>query len=281
MSSNRIARHPHPYALAASLPKTLPDARIRYGEDSPVQFADLRIPKGHTPAGGFPVIIFIHGGGWLADWTKDYSAPFVEALTSAGFATWDVEFRRMGNCKGGYPSTFQDVARAADHARALAPSFPLDLDRVIAIGHSSGGHLALWLAGRGGLSSESPLYAADPIRLKGVISIAGVNDLDYALEHGTRADILQLLDTIREQADPLMAQTSPARLLPMDVPQTLIVGTAEDRWRRDMTHHYAQAALRAGDAVQLLEPEGLDHFDVVDPAGPAFELVVAAAKAMV
>jgi len=270
-----------PHGLAALLPKTLPCTRIRYGDDSPVQFADLRLPDATPPAAGFPVILFVHGGAWLADWTKDYTAPFVEALTAAGFATWDVEFRRIGNSGGGYPGTFLDVARAADHLRTVARAYPLDLANVIGVGHSSGGHLALWLAARAGLPAGSALHGADPLRLKGVISIAGVNDLEHALEHGGRADILHMLGTgSASEAAGLFAETSPARLLPFGMPQALVVGTLEEPWRIAMTAAYARAAVQAGDRVELIEPAGLDHFAVVDPSGPAVAIVAGAARAM-
>lgn len=274
MSKASTARHPHPHALAASLPKTLPDARIRYGEASPVQFADLRLPRTAPPPGGFPVAIFVHGGGWLADWTKDYAAPFVEALTGAGLATWDLEFRRMGNRNGGYPETFRDVGLAADYLREVARSYPLDLGRIVAMGHSTGGHLALWLAGRRNLRPESPLFVSDPLPLKGVISIGGVNDLEHSLEVGGRTDVLTLLGaTSVVEAAPLFGETSPLRLLPFGVPQVLVLGTLEGDWRIEMTRAYAETVKQSGDALRLLEPEGMDHFDVVDPLGPAFDLI--------
>lgn len=277
-----MARHPHPHALAASLPKTLPDARIRYGEASPVQFADLRLPRTPPPPGGFPVAVFVHGGGWLADWTKDYAAPFVEALTGAGLATWDLEFRRMGNRNGGYPETFRDVGLAADHLREVARSYPLDLNRVVAMGHSTGGHLALWLTGRHNLRPESPLFVPDPLPLKGVISLGGVNDLEHSLEFGGRADILTLLGaTSATEAASLFNETSPLRLLPFGVPQVLILGTLEDDWRIEMTRAYAETAKRSGDVVRLLKPEGMDHFDVVDSFGPAFALIAPEVVALV
>lgn len=276
------ARHPAPYVLAASLPQKLPDARIRYGEDSPVQFADLRLPGSKPPTDGFPVVIFVHGGGWLADWTKDYAAPFVEALTDTGFATWDLEFRRMGNRNGGYPGTFHDVGAATDHLRDVARSYPLDLGRTVAIGHSTGGHLALWLAGRHRLRADSPLFNADPLPLKGVISLGGVNDLEHSLKHGGRTDILDLHGvTSIAAAAPLFVDTSPACLIPFGIPQVLVLGTLEEDWRRDMTRVYAEHARQLGDRLRLLEPHGLDHFDIVDPLGPALDLVAREAWALV
>lgn len=267
-------RNPPPLDTALWLPESQPDARIRYGTDSPLQFGDLRLPQGTPPPGGHPVVIFVHGGGWLADWTKDYSSRFVEALTRAGFATWDLEFRRMGNQGGGYPGTFLDVALGADHLRKLAKDYPLDPGRAVAVGHSSGGHLALWLAGRRNLPATSPLHIADPLPLAGVVSLAGVNDLERSLELGNRMDVLDLLGVeSRHAAGPRFADANPARLLPFRIPQVLIVGTRDSAWRIEMTREFAAAARSAGDEVELHVPEGADHFDVIDPEGPSVALV--------
>jgi len=239
------------------------------------------LPRTVPPPDGFPVVIFVHGGGWSADWTKDYAACFVEALTRAGLATWDLEFRRMGNRNGGYPETFRDVGLGADHLREAARSYPLDLGRVVAIGHSTGGHLALWLAGRRNLRSGSALFVPDPLPLKGVVSLGGVNDLELSLTLGNRTDVLTLLGVASAaEAVPLFAETSPPRLLPFGVPQVLVVGTLEEDWRVEMTRAYAAAAERSGDPVRLSIPEGIDHFDVMDPLGPAFALIAQEAVAL-
>ncbi|MCW2389607.1 acetyl esterase/lipase [Sphingobium sp. B11D3B] len=266
--------HANPLILAASLPRSLPDARIRYSDVSPVQFADLRLPHTMPPPGGFPVVIFIHGGGWLADWTKDYSTLFVEALTNTGVATWDVEFRRMGHVGGGYPDVFHDVALAADHLREVMRTYPLDLSRVIAVGHSTGGHLALWLAGRRNLDPAGPLYAVDPLPLHGVVSIGGVNDLEQALKLGNRTDILRMLGLANpEDAAALFTETSPVHLLPLGIPQTLVIGELEEPWRIEMTLGYAQVAEKSGDRVRVVKPEDANHFDVIDPHAPVFAMI--------
>src|SRR5207249_4708776 len=107
---------------------------------------------------------------------------FCSALTASGLATWNVEYRRIGDAGGGWPGTFVDVARAADHLRAIAGTNRLDLGRVVAIGHSAGGHLALWLAARPRVPLMSELHAADPLRIRAVVSLAGVPDLARADE---------------------------------------------------------------------------------------------------
>lgn len=267
-------RNPTANQTIAWLPGSQPDARIRYGDASPVQFGDLRLPKTPAPQGGYPVALFIHGGAWSADWTKDYSNSFVEALTNAGVATWDIEFRRLGNQNAAYPAIFADVAAGADYLRTVARSYPLDLHKVVAVGHSSGGHLALWLAGRKNLPKSSKLFSVDPLPLAGVVSLAGVNDLEASLTIGKRVDVLDVVGvkSAQEAAD-RFPEASPARLLPFGVPQVLIVGTRDNDWRIAMTKGYAALSEQKGDKVKLVVPEGANHFDVVDPKGPLFATI--------
>ena len=258
-------------------PERLPEARIVYGERNPLQFADLRLPSSPPPPGGYPVIVFIHGGAWLAEWSKDHTEPFAEALTEQGFATWDLEFRRIGNRNGGYPGTFEDIADGTDYLRTVAENYPLNLDQVIASGHSSGGHLALWLGGRHRLPESSPLYRADPLPLAGVISIAGVNDLEVSLELGDRTDVLTLVgaETL-ESGAARFAETNPARLRPFGMPQTLMIGDRDSQWRLDMMKRDADHGSAAGDTIKHVIVPGANHMDVIDPRsgfarGVAFE----------
>ena len=276
-----IFRNPTGIEATTWLPEAQPDRRIRYAVDSPAQFGDLRLPAGRAPAAGHPVAVVIHGGAWHADWTSEYTSPFAEALTDAGIATWNIEFRRIGNRGGGYPGTFTDVGRATDFLRTLAEAYPLDLGRVVVVGHSSGGHLALWVAGRTRLPQRSVLRGPDPLLLRGVISLAGVNDLEGALALGDRTDVLELIGTGAAAAGARLATTSPRRLLPIGVPQVLIVGTRDEAWRIEMTRSYAAAAAGAGDEVELLELEGANHADVVDPYGPAPAVTARAVLSMV
>ena len=120
------------------------DARIPYGDD-PLQFGDLRLPPGGGP---HPVAVFVHGGCWLSEYDIAHSSAVTAALAQSGIATWSLEYRRVGDEGGAWPGTLQDVARGADHLRSIAARYRLDLDRVIAAGHSAGGQLALWLAAR-------------------------------------------------------------------------------------------------------------------------------------
>lgn len=263
--------------------KTVADHRIRYGNDlSPVQFADLRIPEGDAPGAGFPVIVFIHGGAWRAQWSKDYTEALVEQLAASGFATWDLEFRRMGHQGGGYPGTFEDVADGLDHLRVVAQDYPLDLSRVIVIGHSSGGHLALWLIGRHHLDESSPLHREEPLPVAGVISIAGVNDLELSLTLGNRTDVLDLagVESLQTGRDRL-AEIDPGKLLPLGVPQILFIGDGDAEWRLDMTERYQANAREAGDDVRTVLLPGANHMDVVDAKSGVAALLAEAARELI
>ncbi|MFZ5785353.1 MAG: alpha/beta hydrolase family protein, partial [Acidobacteriota bacterium] len=114
-----------------ALPRPPADLRVRYGE-APQHFGDLRLPAGRGP---HPVVLLIHGGCWLAEYDLEHLSSLAAAFTSAGFATWSVEYRRLGDDGGGWPGTFEDAARAADALRALAADHPLDLSGVVAVGH--------------------------------------------------------------------------------------------------------------------------------------------------
>lgn len=265
--------NPSAFDTLSWLPKAPADHRIRYHSGSSLTYADLRLPNKNNPK-GHPVVVFIHGGGWTESWSLDYPAALVEALTGAGVATWNIEFRRIGNAGGAYPGTFLDVARATDYLRVLAPTHNLDLDRVIASGHSSGGHLALWLGARGNIPPSDPLYLSDPLPLKGVVSLAGIPDLQGALEQGNRTDVLTLLgDVTPTEAMALYPTTSPYHMLPTGVPTSHIVGTRDNEWRQSTTVDFAGQAEALGDSARVFNPDGANHFDVVDPCGPAWQII--------
>lgn len=153
-----------------ALPQPAADETIAYGPE-PQQRAELRVPKG---AGPHPVVVLVHGGCWEAPWGFDHVRSLAAALTREGHATWSLEYRRLGDPGGGWPGTLEDVGRGADHLRTIAAAYRLDLDRVVAVGHSAGGQLALWLAGRGRGDERA---AAGALRLRGVVALAPVTDL--------------------------------------------------------------------------------------------------------
>ncbi len=248
---------------------TPPDRRLYYGAHYS-KFGDLRLPKGAK--GPYPVAIVIHGGAWQSRVVLDYMAPLQEALTCAGIATWSIEYRRLGG-EGGWPATFLDVAEAADFLRLLAKSYPLDLSRVISIGHSSGGHLALWLAARHRLPPTSELYTANPLPLRGVVSLAGVPDLVrfYTLVPMYNPTVMQMLGAPSASPEQIAQRTkeaSPVELLPLGVPQVLISGTGDPYVPLQLQQEYMPIAAAKGDKVKLVVIKDGGHFESCDPANP-------------
>ena len=246
-----------------------PDARIAYGED-PLQFGELRLPEGDGP---HPVAIVIHGGCWLAEYDLAHIGSLAAALTDEGIATWTIEYRRVGNPGGGWPGTFDDVAQGADYVRELADTYPLDLDRVLAVGHSAGGHLALWLAARPKLNDTDPLYAPRPIRVKGVLALAPAPDLAFLHHEKVCGHVIDgLMGGSPERFPERYRVASPPELVPLDVPQRIVIGLHDRSWG-PVGRRYFEAARAAGDDVELFEAKESGHFEMVDPGSTTWPLV--------
>ena len=257
-------------AEALALPRPAPDRRLEYGPGS-LHFGELRLPPGPGP---HPVAIVVHGGCWLAAYDLGYVSGLAAALAEAGVATWSIEYRRVGDEGGGWPGTFEDLARAADFLRAAAPGHGLDPERAIALGHSAGGHLALWLAARAGLPGDDPLRGAAPLPLRGVVALAGIPDLAaYAAPSGCGAAVPGLLGGEPAAVRERLQRASPAEMLPLGVRQVLVIGSLDPIVPTQQARGYAAAARRAGDEVEIREVEGAGHFELVDPKHPAFGVV--------
>jgi len=242
------------------------DHRIAYGTDA-LQFGDLRLPSG---AGPYPVAIIIHGGCWLAKIADlQNSAALADALRELGIATWNIEYRREDSVGGGWPGTFLDVANAADYLQKIAKQYSLDLDHVIVIGHSAGGHLALWLAARHQLPATSQLYMPHPLKIRGVIALAGVPNLEMFRSQATKvcgADVIgNLLGTTPDQVNAHYKEASPSELLPLGVPQVLIFGTDDKVVPYIFGINYQQAARKKGEMVQVLIVDGAAHHEFTVP----------------
>jgi acetyl esterase/lipase len=233
------------------LPPPKADARLPYGSD-PNQFGDLRLPAGKGP---HPLVVFIHGGFWKAAYDLGHAGHLCAALTAAGAATWNIEYRRIGNPGGGWPGTFDDVLHAAEYVQALAKKYPIDTRRVVASGHSAGGHLALWLA------------AKRAIDLRATISLAGVSDLKRAWTLQLSQGIVgKLLDGSPERVPERYSAASPIELLPIAVPQRLVHGTADDIVPFAMSEQFAAASRNA----RLAPLAQTGHFELIDPRTAAW-----------
>jgi acetyl esterase/lipase len=249
-----------------------PDRRLAYGEEA-LQFGELRVPEG---AGPHPVAIVIHGGCWRARYDIGHIESFSEALRENGIASWTLEYRRVGNPGGGWPGTFLDVAAGADALRSFGAEEGLDLARVVAVGHSAGGQLALWLAARGELSTDSPVRGGvDPLRLKGVLSLAGVDDLRRALIEGVCDDMAaQLLGGAPDEVGERYEEASPAGLLPLGIPIALVSGALDPIVPLGFGRELERKARALGDAITLNVVEDAGHFELIAPWSSAFEIVL-------
>jgi acetyl esterase/lipase len=255
-----------------SLPSVAPTVIARYGVDS-LQGGELRMPSG---AGPFPVAVVIHGGCWTVGFaTLKNTAPLASAITELGVATWNIEYRQVGNPGAGWPGTFLDVAAGIDYLRTLATKYSLDLNRVVLVGHSAGAHLALWGAGRSRLPAESPIRGQNPLRVSAAVAIDGPGDIIGLVGPDARICGKQVIaglmgGTPTEQAG-RYREASPQEILPLGVPQYLV---AAQVLRPDDALQYQARARTAGDSVAVLPVTNGGHFDVIGPGRPAFPAVL-------
>ena len=259
----------------AELAKSPAGQKHAYGED-PLQFGELSLPDG---PGRHPVIILIHGGCWLSRYDIKHSRSLANALAKDGIAVWNLEYRRVGNKGGGWPGTFLDVATGADHLRVLAKKYPLDLSHVLAVGHSAGGHLALWLAVRHKIPAASDIYKAKPISILGVLPLAPASELDRLHQKAVCGQVVDKLIGGSPEAFPdRYHQATPSRLAPLGIPQIVIVGEQDSDWGW-VGDAYVKAARAAGDEqIQLIKAPEAGHFEVIDPKSSTWPVVRDAAR---
>lgn len=250
------------------------DALLRYGP-APQNFGELRLPDGPGP---WPVAVVLHGGCWLSIADNDYLDPVAARLTEAGWATWNLEFRALDQDGGAWPGIFHDVAAGVDHLRAVARGHPLDLERVVTVGHSSGGHLALWAAARPRIPAGAELHFGDPLPVKGVVGLAAMADPLHYHELGIDWDAgcgdaaTRLLGGVAPPDAPeRLAQASPAALLPLGVPQLLLTGKDDAAVPPVIGERYAERARTAGDDARHHVLPDAAHFELVAPWTPAWK----------
>ena len=245
------------------------DHRYAYG-DGPQQFGELFLPASPPP---HPAIVLVHGGGYQEKYDLKPVGTIARALANEGFAVWNIEYRRAGN-GGEYPNMFLDVGAAADFLHKIADEYGLDLSGVISVGHSAGGHLALWLAGRHRISESSPLNCKDALPIAGVVALAPLADVAFAFETDSGGDALPI---VMGRDQPTFAahlrDTSPREMLPLGRPQIHIVGDQDDLILPNL-RHYLEAAKATADEPELILLEGAGHFEIVAVDAPEWQVVL-------
>lgn len=253
--------------------------RIYYGENEH-QYGELLIPETEAP---HPVAILIHGGFWKSGYDLDLTREIAMDLTADGWATWNIEYNRIGHDQGGWPGTFLDAAAAADHLTHMAPEYNLDVSRVVSIGHSAGGHLALWLAGRANLPSTSELYKETFLSVGAAVSLAGISDLatmyhihafrDQELAKDTDNPTAELMGGTPVEVPERYRQGSPKEMLPLSTSHVLFHGSLDVNVPVGMSDDYHEWAENMGDAVKYVRLTDTEHFMFTDPSTRAWSKV--------
>ena len=248
-----------------------PGRSYSYAGDHRCQRGELHLPRGSGP---HPVIVTIHGGSWSTGVSKPVMRGLAGELVRHGSAVWNIEYRRLGgNEGGGWPNTFLDVAAAIDHL-AVLPA-PLDTADVTLLGHSAGGHLALWAASRGRLPAAAP-GAAPRVEAVAAVSAAGVNDLAQSWREVPRGAVDHLMGGGPDEWPERYAVADPIALVPLAIPVLLVHGTEDATVSVRRSRNYAQAARAAGASVELVEIAGAAgaHRSHVFPASAGFAAVL-------
>jgi len=240
---------------------------FRYGAAAS-QAGDLYLPKAPRP----PVVCLIHGGFWRLPYARDQMGPLAENLVRRGYAAWNLEYQRLGEDGGGWPGTLRDVSAGIDHLAVLNDKgADLDLTRVVTVGHSAGGHLALWAAGPRRLAAGD---AAPKVKVMAAVGQAPAADINRVHELKLSKGVaVEFLGGAPERFPERYALASPRALLPLGVPQLVTHGDADDSVPVSIGRDYAKAARAAGDRCDYVEFPGVGHFEHLDPTGPTWAAV--------
>ncbi|RFF30871.1 alpha/beta hydrolase family protein [Wenzhouxiangella sediminis] len=241
---------------------------MAYG-DAPSQFGELRLPEGEGP---FPVAVLIHGGCWQRHYGADHIAPLAADLNEHGVATWAIEYRRLGEPGGGWPGTFDDVVVGLAQLETIAGNYPVDAGRMVLVGHSAGGHLALWLASRERIVTDHRWRGGVPDGLQGVVGLAAITDLaEYAAGKGDcNAAVPMLLGDDGSRYADRLGLASPDRLMPPAVPVHLVHGREDRIVPLSQTVVYVNNVNRAGGSARETLVAGAGHFDPIAPFSEAW-----------
>ncbi len=242
---------------------------IRYGDTSS-QIGELLVPNGLGP---HPVVVIVHGGWWREGWDRRGTRDMARDLARRGYATWNLEYRLVGEEGGGWTGTFDDVAAGIDSLADEADKRELDLDRVLLLGHSAGGQLVQWAAVRDRFAAELP-GAGPRVTPIGAVALAPVADLIAAAHMDLGEGAVQaLLGGTPDEVPFNYLAASPTELIPYGVPQIVYHSVADEVVPIDLSRGFRDQAAAMGSPVELVEmPEG-GHFDLIDTRSVAWEAV--------
>lgn len=256
-----------------ALPASAPTLIESYGADS-LQFGELRLPAGPGP---FPIAVVIHGGCWTKGYaTLRNTAPLASALTEHGIATWNIEYRQVGDPGSGWPGTFEDWGAGFDHLRELAKTQPIDTLRAFVLGHSAGAHAALFVAARPKLVASSTIRGGDPLPAAAAIAIDGPGDIVSFVGRDQRICgrpvIVPLMGGDPDGLPDRYHDASPFERLPIGVPQFLVASSVLTVAEANA---YRDRAVLAGDVAEILAPIDGGHFDIIAPGSAVWPSVEA------
>ena len=256
-----------------------PTARIAYGS-APSQFAELFRPQGKGP---FPVVVLVHGGCWTIKFGGiEQMRNVAGALAAEGIAVWNVEYRRSDEAGGGYPGTYQDIHAALDKLGMEAASYQLDTSRIVAMGHSAGGQLVQWIAGRSRVPASSPLFHPNPLPVREIISLGGLADLrgeKDLIKASCGRDTHELAGLPNAARPDVFVDTNAAELMPNGSHTLLVTGERDTISPPRVAFDYAARARNAGDRAEVLILPGASHYDEVAATSPAWRLILPSIRA--
>jgi acetyl esterase/lipase len=240
---------------------------VAYGPE-PDQVGDLWLPGVPARDEPLPVVVLLHGGFWRERYRRDLMDPLAADLASRGVAVWNLEYRRVRGA-GGWPGTFEDVAAGIDHLRTLAAR--LDPTVVTVVGHSAGGHLALWTAGRQRLPATAP-GGLPRVRPRQVVALAPVADLHAADVAGlSDGAVRELLGGGPDEQPGRWELADPVVRVGHGVPVVLVHGRDDEEVPVAQSERYREVARRAGDPVEL-RTGPWDHLSLIDPTTAAWRV---------
>ncbi|MEU7587867.1 alpha/beta hydrolase [Micromonospora sp. NPDC049230] len=250
-------------------PAPEPDRTVAYG-DHPDQVADLRRPAGVGPAR--PLVVVLHGGFWRVEYDRRHTDPLAAALAADGYPVAQLEYRRTGQPGGGWPGTLTDVLTGVAELPGLAAeALPDRVTQVapILVGHSAGGHLALYVA------------ATAPATVGGVLALAPVADLGEAYRRDLDSGaVAALLGGGPAEVPDRYAATDPRLLVPTRTRTVVVHGSEDQQVPVEMSRGFVAAATAAGSDISLVELPGCEHFGLIDPESTAWPRVVAELRSL-